>query len=376
MPMSESSEQADIGTPSGAPLAFAFSGSGGEYFRIWIVNLLLTIATLGVYSAWAKTRRLQYFYRNTRLAGASFDFRGQPQAILRGRILAILLLGIVFAALGTSIEDGILAGALVLAAVPWIMRSALRFRLSNTWYRGLPFGFDGTPGKAYLIYLLPLGVFFFSDIVDELAPESLLSTALFLAYFGWPWMHGAMRRYQHRHLVYGDQRAGFPLSLNALARPYVRIVAVAVLGLVALMVLFLVMAWAGVFVPGTAAEDRIIRGTVMMCGCLFVMLGLPFTAVRMTNLAWSATAFPGVRIACAIPPAGYLRLQTVNWMLTLLTLGLFRPFAAVRTWRYRLSHMHVHAVGGVGLTARYAAPANRAATGDGLADIAGIDLSW
>lgn len=376
MPMSESSEQADIGTPSGAPLAFAFSGSGGEYFRIWIVNLLLTIATLGVYSAWAKTRRLQYFYRNTRLAGASFDFRGKPQAILRGRILAILLLGIVFAALGTSIEDGILAGALALAAVPWIMRSALRFRLSNTWYRGLPFGFDGTPGKAYLIYLLPLGVFFFSDIVDELAPESLLSTALFLAYFGWPWMHGAMRRYQHRHLVYGDQRAGFPLSLNALARPYVRIVAVAVLGLVALMVLLLVMAWAGVFAPGSTAEDRIIHGSVMMCGCLFVMLGLPFTAVRMTNLAWSATAFPGVRIACAIPPAGYLRLQTVNWMLTLLTLGLFRPFAAVRTWRYRLSHMHVHAAGGVGLTARYAAPANRAATGDGLADIAGIDLSW
>jgi len=75
-----------------APLAFAFSGSGAEYFRIWIVNLLLTVVTLGIYSAWAKTRRLQYFYRNTRLADASFDFRGDPKAILRGRILAVLLL--------------------------------------------------------------------------------------------------------------------------------------------------------------------------------------------------------------------------------------------------------------------------------------------
>jgi uncharacterized membrane protein YjgN (DUF898 family) len=28
-----------------------------RYFRIWIVNLLLTIATLGIYSAWAKVRR-------------------------------------------------------------------------------------------------------------------------------------------------------------------------------------------------------------------------------------------------------------------------------------------------------------------------------
>ena len=50
-----------------------FTGSGGEYFKIWIVNLLLTIVTLGIYSAWAKVRRNEYFYRHTRLAGAGFD---------------------------------------------------------------------------------------------------------------------------------------------------------------------------------------------------------------------------------------------------------------------------------------------------------------
>ena len=31
-----------------------FTGSGSEFFRIWITNLLLTICTLGLYSAWAK----------------------------------------------------------------------------------------------------------------------------------------------------------------------------------------------------------------------------------------------------------------------------------------------------------------------------------
>ncbi|HEX8601991.1 MAG TPA: DUF898 family protein, partial [Pseudoduganella sp.] len=40
---------------------FEFTATGGEYFRIWIVNLLLTIVTLGIYSAWAKVRRNQYF---------------------------------------------------------------------------------------------------------------------------------------------------------------------------------------------------------------------------------------------------------------------------------------------------------------------------
>ena len=33
-----------------------FTGRGGEYFRIWIVHLVLTILTLGIYSAWLHRR--------------------------------------------------------------------------------------------------------------------------------------------------------------------------------------------------------------------------------------------------------------------------------------------------------------------------------
>ena len=70
---------------------FVFTGRGGEYFGIWIVNLLLTIVTFGIYSAWAKVRRMQYFYRNTSLAGASFDYHGDPRAILKGRLIMFVL---------------------------------------------------------------------------------------------------------------------------------------------------------------------------------------------------------------------------------------------------------------------------------------------
>ena len=40
---------------------FEFSGRGDEYFRIWIVNLALTILSLGIFSAWAKVRTERYF---------------------------------------------------------------------------------------------------------------------------------------------------------------------------------------------------------------------------------------------------------------------------------------------------------------------------
>jgi hypothetical protein len=52
----------ELETPAGpepsGPIVYPvrFTGSGGEYFRIWIVNLLLSIVTLGIYSAWATVR--------------------------------------------------------------------------------------------------------------------------------------------------------------------------------------------------------------------------------------------------------------------------------------------------------------------------------
>ena len=71
---------------------FDFSGTGGEYFRIWIVNLLLSILTVGIYSAWAKVRNKRYFYGSTALDGASFEYTANPVNILKGRILVVSVL--------------------------------------------------------------------------------------------------------------------------------------------------------------------------------------------------------------------------------------------------------------------------------------------
>jgi uncharacterized membrane protein YjgN (DUF898 family) len=72
----------------------------------------------------------------------------------------------------------------------------------------------------------------------------------------------------------------------------------------------------------------------------------------------------------------YLRLQTVNVLLTLLTFGLFRPFAVVRTWRYRVAHITVDAPDGFEQAVLAARRPPAAAAGDGIADFLGVDLSW
>ena len=63
---------------------FQFDGNVTEYFKIWIVNVLLTIATLGIYSAWAKVRTESYFYGNTKVNGSSFRYTAEPLKILKG----------------------------------------------------------------------------------------------------------------------------------------------------------------------------------------------------------------------------------------------------------------------------------------------------
>jgi uncharacterized membrane protein YjgN (DUF898 family) len=355
-----------------APLAFGFSGSGGEYFRIWIVNLLLTVATLGIYSAWAKTRRLQYFYRNTQLAGTSFDFRGNPLAILRGRLLAVVLLAAYHYAFGFSAEAGAVTVSLLVCLLPFMMRSALRFRLSNTWYRGLPFGFAGGIQPAYRVYALPVAMFVLPGALVALLPDRPMVSAVFLLYLLWPLMHGAMKRYQHSGLIYGDRRAEFGASSTELAAPYV----VSFVAGIVFIVVFGMIMYAGSHNAGGGIASALVAFGGILLLYLFVILSALFVMVRMNNIAWSDTRFPGVRIASAMRLRSYFRLQAVNVLLTLLTLGLYRPFAAVRTWRYRLAHVHVEAPDGFEAATGQASRRPATAAGDGSAEFLGLDLSW
>src|SRR5437867_1956442 len=131
-----------------------FTGSGAEYFGIWIVNLLLTIVTLGIYSAWAKVRRLQYFYRHTEMAGSSFDFHGSPGRILIGRVIALaMLIAYTYSVrLPSPLTFAVLAAMAIV--MPWLLRNSFRFRLYNTSWRGTLFHFRGTVARAYRVFLL------------------------------------------------------------------------------------------------------------------------------------------------------------------------------------------------------------------------------
>src|SRR5262245_59017915 len=105
---------------------FHFTGDGGEYFRIWIVNLLLSIATLGIYSAWAKVRRQRYFYGNTRLAGSAFEYHARPIQILKGRLIAAFLFIVYLVADQLAPVVAALMAFTFFLFIPWFVVRALR----------------------------------------------------------------------------------------------------------------------------------------------------------------------------------------------------------------------------------------------------------
>jgi uncharacterized membrane protein YjgN (DUF898 family) len=363
--------------PTSETHRFSFTGSGQEYFKIWMVNLFLSVVTLGIYSAWAKVRRLQYFDRNTQLAGAVFDFDGDPKAIFRGRILAAILLGVYQYAFGFSVAVGIAVVLMLLLSLPFLMRAALRFRLRNTRYRGLRFGFTGSPPDAYGAYLPPLLMFLLPAVLVALDPSGKTVGLVVLLYLVWPLMHGAMKRYQHKHFQYGSLESSFDVAKARFYIPYLKSIGMGVLGvLAAFLVSFVVMFTLKVVGAIDAAYDSM-TGVIIgvITGYITYLLAGPYLQVRIGNLAWSATTLPGVQISSHMKARAYMKLQLVNSILTLLTLGLYRPFAVVRAYRYRLDNITVttegsfeRAVAGVATTG--------SASADGIADFLGVDLSW
>ena len=94
--MTASTQAGPASAPAEREVRPEFRGSAAEYFRVWIVNLLFTLLTLGIYSAWAKVRKKRYLYGNTRLDGDSFNYFASARAILKGRILAVVVFFVMF----------------------------------------------------------------------------------------------------------------------------------------------------------------------------------------------------------------------------------------------------------------------------------------
>jgi len=160
----------DQPSPSLEKHNFRFHGSATEYFGIWMVNLMLTIITLTLYSPWAKARRIRYFYGNTQLLKHRFDFIAMPSRILLGRLLALELYVVTVILTNYSILATSSLFLIAAICLPWLIRMTLKFKARNSKYGNVRFHFSGSNREAYRVLWLAILVniftlFLFSPVV-------------------------------------------------------------------------------------------------------------------------------------------------------------------------------------------------------------------
>ena len=136
---------------------FQFTGKSVEYFKIWIVNIVLSIVTLGIYSPWAKVRTKRYFYSNTVMDGSTFEYLADPLAILKGRMIVFAVILVYYVSTSFIPVLGVIFLIAFLIGLPWLIVRSLAFNARNSAFRNVRFNFESSLGQAAIIFIvLPL----------------------------------------------------------------------------------------------------------------------------------------------------------------------------------------------------------------------------
>jgi uncharacterized membrane protein YjgN (DUF898 family) len=329
-----------------------FTGSAGEYFRIWIVNLFFTLITLGIYSAWAKVRKKRYFYGSTRLDGDSFDYFASPKTILKGRIVAFFVFVIYAFAAELYPLSGYALWVLFLLILPWLVMRALTFNARNSAYRGLRFDFAATPREAARVYIgMPL----------------VVALTLGLAF---PWFMARQKAFVLSHHALGTTRFGCDLSARQFFATYI-LGTIILLALVVPVAALMGFGLASQALPEAVSWLGFVVPAILMYAAYAVVYA--YIQARTTNLLWNGAHCPGIRFSSSLGALKLARLYLGNVVAIAVTAGLLIPWAVIRTLRYRLENLAMFVADDVPHEANPVLE-RVGATGQELGDIFNLDL--
>jgi len=378
---------------------FHFNGKAAEYFRIWIVNIVLTILTLGIYSAWAKVRTRRYFYSNTTFDSSAFEYLADPLVILRGRLIVAGIVLLYFAL--TSFMPMLDAGFIILylLALPWVVIKALQFNNRNTAYRNIRFNFDGGIKDAIVVYVvLPVFV--------------LLTFGLAL-----PYVIKRMKEFVIGNSLFGSTRLSIDLSAWAIFRIYLFVIIIPMIGIIAAIAIPAYHAYTeqarlahqasapeqpmteeraefertlkmleqpdnqqdgqpgnqpgnqqdqGDAIPtqaddpasgpagtGTTQDEQadplaLAAGIgIQLVVYLLYLFIYAYIKTRTTNLVFNSTTLANNQLACNMRVRDVFMIYLTNALAILFTLGLMIPWAKIRSARYRIEHTSMIVAGNI-----------------------------
>ncbi|MCF8025519.1 MAG: DUF898 domain-containing protein [Desulfobacteraceae bacterium] len=305
---------------------FEFTGTGSEFFRIWIVNLFLTIATLGIYAAWAKVRTRRYFFANTFLDGQAFDYLADPKVILRGNLIVAGAVGIYLLTDIFTTTYSVVVILLFLLALPFLIYKSLRFNAHNSAYRNIRFRFMGTAGESYKVYAL----------YALLVPLTLGLIIPYWVFRQKDYFFGRLSYGSTQNRFYG--RPGYFYAIYLLA-------GLITLGLIIGVIIYTattaLMADSGSSGKTLATAGFVILTSMLLFVLIIIVISLlkQFVYARLTNHCLNSTNLGTLRFEGSLKAWELMWIRFTNILAIIFSAGLLIPWARVRRARYIIEHI-------------------------------------
>ena len=329
------------------PVTLEFNGKAGEYFRVWIVNVLLSIITLGIYSAWAKVRNKQYFYGNTILDGSPFEYTASPMAILKGRIIVVAVLVTVSILSQFFPLANIIFFAIFFLITPWLVMRSMMFNARYTSYRNLNFSFERNLMDAVKTFI---------------GLTLLMIVTLGLAY---PLLIHGIQKYRVDNHGFGQYMFHFKSSIKAFYKYHAIGLLMVILTVVVISVMFggsmaVIMGPFNADPETNPASPSLASISLVFVAIMYFVgyyLAYAYVQANVFNTVWSNTslnkASGHVLTAQTVPLMAFKgKLSTgkmffiylTNTLGIIMSVGLLIPWAKIRLAKYRIESLHVSSI--------------------------------
>lgn len=359
--------------------ALSFEGSGFEYFKIWIVNILLTIVTLGLYYPWAKVRNRRYFAANSNLEARNFEYHATGKQLFISYLIAMAIFIVFVIIQNVSPVGSLVLALLFVLAVPWIIWRSIKFNMRMTSFSNVRFGFDGLLGGAYINYLLlPIACFlalYGLPIVLAIALPMLgiqmsamlgivillgIIAFIILAFFLFAFLKKRNTSYAINGYRYGQGEFSTNVETKKFAMILLKSVGLTILATIALIVIVAVIAG----LTGIANELLQLKDSLQdpeaiqmaLAGSLGLLIGLVYLGFIFVSLFIVAYLYTRQRtyifdnsnldkkitFASTLKAIPFAWVMITNFIIIIFTLGLGVPWAKVRMARLILENTYVN----------------------------------
>jgi uncharacterized membrane protein YjgN (DUF898 family) len=332
-------------------MPIGFHGSGGGLFKIMLVNWILTVLTLGIYSFWGKTKVRRYLCEHSSFVGDRFHYHGTggelfKGALIFGAIFGLFNLGIYSIGQVWNLDAQMIAqsvGAfLIIFLLPVIMVGAFRYRLSRTAWRGIRFSFRGKRKSALWIYMKGF----------------LLTIFTFGLYT--PYFTINTQKFWRSESYFGNQSFNYDGKGKDIVQAFLILVA---------------MYFAMMFIPVVLtilfpeAKEKIAALSIILF-YVFLIPAFMWYTVYLARYNWCKTEFAGGRFNYDATAWQWFLLNVTNFLIIVFTLGFGIPYATIRSRQFLADHLSV--VGNMQLSQVVQEAQMSSALGEGAAD--GFDM--